>query len=230
MADNTIRSLGIALAAGFAGTAAMTLSQAIEQRLTGQRRPRTAASVAENATGMETETEEGRESLSSGLHWLYGTGLGAALVPLDGISEPMRSLTFLGGVYGAGLALESMADQQDAPSKKDATQFGADFVHHLVYAGTATLAYNGLKAAMQGDDDAGSTDALFSSWGKEGGSSAGSGTTSSGMGGSGMGGATGTGGTTTTGTGVGGTTTGGTMGSTGSSTTRTTETTGTGGV
>lgn len=168
MADNTFRSLGIALAAGFAGTAAMTLSQAIEQRLTGQRRPRTAASVAENATGIETESRESRDALSSGLHWLYGTGLGAALVPLDGVSEPARSLTFLGGVYGAGLALESIADRGDAPAKRDYASFGADFVHHLVYAGTATLAYNGLKAAVQGDDDTGTSGSLFSSWGEGG--------------------------------------------------------------
>jgi hypothetical protein len=161
--------LGIALAAGFAGTAAMTLSQAIEQRLTGQRRPKTAASVAENTTGIETETEEGRETLSSGLHWLYGTGLGAALVPLDGVSEPMRSLTFLGGVYGAGLALENIADRGEAPAKKDNASFGADFVHHLVYAGTATLAYNGLKAAVGSDgDSSGSSDSVFSSWGQGG--------------------------------------------------------------
>jgi len=209
MADQTIRSLGIALAAGFAGTAAMTLSQAIEQRLTGQRRPRTAASVAENATGIETETDDGRETLSSGLHWLYGTGLGAALVPLDGVSEPMRSLTFLGGVYGAGLALESLADRQDAPSQKDYNTFGTDFVHHLVYAGTATLAYNGLKAAVQGSSDSGSTGSLFSSW-NEGGDRSGSDTASVGAttGGTNVSGSTG-------GSGIGGDGTGGSVRSTG---------------
>jgi hypothetical protein len=126
--------------------------------------------VAENTTGIETETEEGREALSSGLHWLYGTGLGAALVPLDGVSEPMRSLTFLGGVYGAGLALENIADRGEAMAKKDNTSFGADFVHHLVYAGTATLAYNGLKAAVGGGDtgSSGSSGSVFSSWGQGG--------------------------------------------------------------
>jgi hypothetical protein len=146
--NNTIGSLAIALAAGAAGTAAMTLSQALEQRMLSKRRPKTAASVAENVTGLEAETEEGRAETSSTLHWLYGTGLGAALVPLEGVSEPYRSLSFLGGVYGAGLALESIADRQDAPSKRGAADFGADFVHHLVYAGTATLAYNGLKSAF----------------------------------------------------------------------------------
>jgi hypothetical protein len=30
---------------------------------------------------------------------------------------------------------------------------GADFVHHLVYAGTATSAYNGLKSAFFSGDD-----------------------------------------------------------------------------
>ncbi len=163
MADQNIRSVGIALAAGFAGTAAMTLSQAIEQKLTGKRRPRTAASVAENTTGTDVDRDS-EASLSSGLHWIYGTGLGAALVPLENVSEPLRSLTFLGGVYGAGLALENLADRKDAPSRQSASDLGADFVHHLVYAGTATLAYNGLKAAVQGDDDAGSTRSLFSSW------------------------------------------------------------------
>jgi hypothetical protein len=114
--------------------------------------------VAENVTGLEAETEEGRAETSSTLHWLYGTGLGAALVPLEGVSEPYRSLTFLGGVYGAGLAWESIADRQDAPSRRSASDFGADFVHHLVYAGTATLAYNGLKSAFfsgDSDDDTG---------------------------------------------------------------------------
>jgi hypothetical protein len=148
MAENTMGSLAIALAAGAAGTAAMTLSQALEQRLTDRRRPKTAASVAENVTGAEAETEEGREATSSTLHWLYGTGLGAALVPLENLSEPYRSLSFLGGVYGAGLALESIADRQEAPMRKGAADLGADFVHHLVYAGTATLAYNGLKSAF----------------------------------------------------------------------------------
>ena len=170
MADNTMRSVGIALAAGFAGTAAMTLSQAIEQRLRGSRRPRTAASVAENTTGVDAETKEGRDTMSSSLHWLYGTGLGAALVPLEGVSEPYRSLSFLGGVYGAGLAWESIADKPDAPSRRDSTSMSTDFMHHLVYAGTATLAYNGLKALAEGDDDAGSTRSLFASWNKEEGS------------------------------------------------------------
>jgi hypothetical protein len=153
MAEQPIRSLAIALAAGAAGTAAMTLSQALEQRLLSKRRPKTAASVAENVTGLEAETEEGRAETSSTLHWLYGTGLGAALVPLEGVSEPYRSLTFLGGVYGAGLAWETIADRQDAPSRRSASDFGADFVHHLVYAGTATLAYNGLKSAFFSGDD-----------------------------------------------------------------------------
>jgi hypothetical protein len=151
--NNTLGSLAIALAAGAAGTAAMTLSQALEQRVTGKRRPKTAASVAENVTGLEAETEEGRAETSSSLHWLYGTGLGAALVPLENVDEPYRSLTFLGGVYGAGLAWESIADKQDAPSRRSASDFGADFVHHLVYAGTATLAYNGLKSAFFSGSD-----------------------------------------------------------------------------
>lgn len=170
MADNMMRSVGIALAAGLAGTAAMTLSQALEQRLRGSRRPRTAASVAENTTGVEAETQEGRDTLSSSLHWLYGTGLGAALVPLEGVSEPYRSLSFLGGVYGAGLAWESIADKPDAPSRRDATSMGTDFMHHLVYAGTATLAYNGLKALAEGDQDAGSARSLFASWDEDSGS------------------------------------------------------------
>jgi hypothetical protein len=184
--NNTLGSLAIALAAGAAGTAAMTLSQALEQRLLSKRRPKTAASVAENVTGMEAETEEGRAETSSTLHWLYGTGLGAALVPLEGVSEPYRSLTFLGGVYGAGLAWESIADKQDAPSRRSAGDFGADFVHHLVYAGTATLAYNGLKSAFfsggedGGDDTGGYTTGTGGTSGSTSGGNSGSGSTTSG--------------------------------------------------
>ncbi|HZG44982.1 MAG TPA: hypothetical protein VEZ41_01770 [Allosphingosinicella sp.] len=202
MAEQSIRSLAIALAAGAAGTAAMTLSQALEQRMLNKRRPKTAASVAENVTGIEADTEEGRAETSSTLHWLYGTGLGAALVPLEGVSEPYRSLTFLGGVYGAGLAWESIADRQDAPSKRSATDMGADFVHHLVYAGTATLAYNGLKSAFFSGDD---------SYDDTGGYSTGGNTSRSGTS------STSTSGTGTTGTGTSGST--GSSGSTGGTTT-----------
>jgi hypothetical protein len=100
-------------------------------------------------------------------------------------------LSFLGGVYGAGLAWESLADKQDAPSKRSASDFGADFVHHLVYAGTATLAYNGLKSAFfSGDssDDTGGyakggdthgakSGTVTSTAGSSGGSTGGSGST-----------------------------------------------------
>jgi hypothetical protein len=205
MAEQPIRSLAIALAAGAAGTAAMTLSQALEQRLLNKRRPKTAASVAENVTGLEADTEEGRAETSSTLHWLYGTGLGAALVPLEGVSEPYRSLTFLGGVYGAGLAFESIADRQDSPSKRSATDMGADFVHHLVYAGTATLAYNGLKSAFFSGDDSYDDTGGYAAGGSSGSSA---GTVNS------------TGGTGTSGTGTTGTSTGG-SGSTGGTTTST---------
>jgi hypothetical protein len=201
MAEQPIRSLAIALAAGAAGTAAMTLSQALEQRLLSKRRPKTAASVAENVTGLEAETEEGRAETSSTLHWLYGTGLGAALVPLEGVSEPYRSLTFLGGVYGAGLAWESIADRQDAPSKRSASDFGADFVHHLVYAGTATLAYNGLKSALFSGDSSGDDTGGHTTGGDTSGSTGGTVTSTGATGGTGSTGTTGssgsTGGTTT---------------------------------
>jgi hypothetical protein len=216
MAEQPIRSLAIALAAGAAGTAAMTLSQALEQRLLSKRRPKTAASVAENVTGMEAETEEGRAETSSTLHWLYGTGLGAALVPLEGVSEPYRSLTFLGGVYGAGLAWESIADRQDAPSRRSASDFGADFVHHLVYAGTATLAYNGLKSAFFSGDSSDDTGGYTS-----GGDTSGSGTVTS-TAGTGSTGSTGGGTGSTSGGSMGGTSGGmGTTGSTGGTTTST---------
>ncbi len=201
----------------------MTLSQALEQRVTGRRRPKTAASVAENATGFEADTEEGRAQTSSTLHWLYGTGLGAALVPLEGVSEPYRSLTFLGGVYGAGLAWESIADRQDAPSKRSATDFGTDFVHHLVYAGTATLAYNGLKSAFFSGDDQSDDTGGYTTGGDVSsmGGSSGSGTT--GLGTTGTSGSS-TGGSSGGSTGGSSGTTGSTTGTSGSSGSRTTTT------
>jgi len=204
----------------------MTLSQALEQRLLSKRRPKTAASVAENVTGLEAETEEGRAETSSTLHWLYGTGLGAALVPLEGVSEPYRSLSFLGGVYGAGLAWESIADKQDAPSKRSASDFGADFVHHLVYAGTATLAYNGLKSAFFSGDSSGDDTGGYARGGDTGGSTTGTvtstaGSTGGSTGGSGSTGTTGsTGNTGSTGSTAGTGSTGGTTASTNSKTER----------
>jgi hypothetical protein len=149
MAEQPIRSLAIALAAGAAGTAAMTLSQALEQRLLNKRRPKTAASVAENVTGLEADTEEGRAETSSTLHWLYGTGLGAAL---GSAGRGERALPFADVPRRRSTARVSRSRASPTgrmpPPSAARQDFGADFdPPPRLRRHRQPLAYNGLKSA-----------------------------------------------------------------------------------
>lgn len=139
------RDLPLALLAGLAGTAAMTLGQKVEQAFTQREDSRTPAKGVERATGVEPEDDASEARLSNATHWTYGTALGAGLLALRGLDEPARTGAFLAGVWGLALALESFANPDEPATEWSAQALATDFGHHLVYAGAATLGYGLLR-------------------------------------------------------------------------------------
>lgn len=147
-----LRLAPAALLAGLAGTAVMTLGQALEQKLTGREDSRTPAKGVERATGVEPDTDRGEERLSTLTHWTYGTALGAGLLALREVDEPARAALFFGGVWGLALVLESFANPDQPATEWSAAALATDVGHHIVYAGAAAAVFALAERALSRQD------------------------------------------------------------------------------
>lgn len=138
----------VALLAGMAATAAMTLGQMIEQRFTDREESRTPAQGIERATGVEPATDEGESQLNNAAHWLYGTAVGLTLLSAQNLSEPARTASLFAGIWGLGVAMESFANPDAPVTQWTARQIGIDGLHHLVYAVTLGLVGGALLGVL----------------------------------------------------------------------------------
>lgn len=77
-------AVGKGLAAGIAGTAAMTVSSTLEANLRGRGASTTPAQAASRLLGVAPVDEQGERRFNNLVHWGYGTAWGA-------ISEAERS-------------------------------------------------------------------------------------------------------------------------------------------
>ena len=89
--DNALGELGSAigkgLIAGLAGTAAITLSQMIEMKITKRKPSEATVKVASATTGIKPANDGEKEKVSQEIHWAYGTSWGIArgIIGLTGL-------------------------------------------------------------------------------------------------------------------------------------------------
>jgi hypothetical protein len=98
----TVKNVGKGLAAGFAGTAAMTMSSTIAQKL----RHRAASTVPADATAKvlgisEFKSQAARNRFSNISHWGYSTGWGAVhgLLASVGLGATAATAAHTGAVW-----------------------------------------------------------------------------------------------------------------------------------
>ncbi len=109
--DNSLGALGAAigkgLLAGIAATAAMTLSQMIEMKITKRKPSNATVKVAEDTAGIKPATKEDEQKLSQELHWGYGTAWGVArgIIGLTGLKGLPATLVHFGAVWGTALIM-----------------------------------------------------------------------------------------------------------------------------
>src|ERR1700712_4678868 len=87
-------AIGKGLLAGLAATAAMTISQMIEMKITKREPSNATVKVAGDTTGVKPASEGEKEKVSNEIHWAYGTSWGIA-----------RGIIGLTGLKGAPAAL-----------------------------------------------------------------------------------------------------------------------------
>jgi hypothetical protein len=135
--------VGKGLVAGAVGTAAMTVSSALEEKLRNREPSDAPAQAASKVLGVQPRDAEGRERFSNLVHWAYGTGWGAVrgLLAAFGRHGARASAAHFALVWGTEQVMLPSLEVSPPPWEWGAEEIAIDGLHHAVYAGATGLAY-----------------------------------------------------------------------------------------
>ena len=142
---NTLASsIGKGLVAGFAGTAAMTISSSLEARL----RHRAASSAPARATAKVLGIKEFEDDIAAARfndlsHWGYGTGWGVVrgLLATVGLSPAAATAAHGAAVWGSAQVTLPALDVAPPVVFWPKREIAIDLLHHAVYALATGIAY-----------------------------------------------------------------------------------------
>lgn len=153
--DNTLGEFGAAigkgLLAGIAATAAMTLSQMIEMKITKREPSDATLEVAGDTAGVKPANKDDEQKLSQELHWSYGTvwGVARGLIGLTGLKGLPATLVHFGAVWGTALVMLPKHNAAKPINQQKPNEIAIDVLHHGIYALTAGLVYDALDAGSR---------------------------------------------------------------------------------
>jgi hypothetical protein len=136
-------AVGRGLFAGLIGTAAMTVVQLVEMKLTG-RAPSTApADAAAKVLGLEPRGPAERTRFSNLVHVGYGTGWGAVrgLLGITGLAPWLATVLHFVLVWGTALALLPALGVAPPVRTWGPKSIVLDAAYHVVYAVVTGLTY-----------------------------------------------------------------------------------------
>ena len=127
--------------AGAVGTAAITVSQMVEMRMTGREASSSAADAAGKVLGVQPRDSAGQARFGTIVHWLYGTSWGALQGTLGGIGlrAPVAGAGTFAGVWGSEQVMLPALIDSEPITEQQPKAIAIDVMHHVVYA-TATAA------------------------------------------------------------------------------------------
>lgn len=137
------------LAAGLAGTAAMTLSSMIEQRLR-KRPPSTAPgdAAAKLLHLKEFPSEKAKQRFSNATHWTFGTtsGVSRALLGRSGMPAPAAAGAHLAWIWGSEQVMLPALHVTPPLTQWGAKEIAIDALHHVVYETATSATFEALEA------------------------------------------------------------------------------------
>jgi hypothetical protein len=136
--------IGRGLVAGFAGTAAMTLSSTLEAKLRGRPASSAPARATAKLLGIKMfEDDRAAARFNDLSHWGYGTGWGVVRGLLGAFGMSPRAATVAHGaaVYGAAQVTLPALDIAPPSIYWGAREIAIDAFHHAVYASATGIAY-----------------------------------------------------------------------------------------
>jgi len=137
-------SIGKGLVAGFAGTAAMTVSSTLEARLRGRAASSAPARATAKVLGIKEFDGPLAEARFNDLsHWGYGTGWGIVRGLLAAAGMTPRAATAAHGAAIYGAAQVTLPALEIAPPVVfwPKEEIAIDAFHHAVYAAATGVAY-----------------------------------------------------------------------------------------
>jgi hypothetical protein len=138
-------TVGKGLVAGFAGTAAMTVSSTLEQHLRGRAASTAPADATAKVLGIERFTDDGAKNrFSNFVHWGYGTGWGVVrgLLASAGLRPAAATLAHGAAVWGNEQVMLPVLDVAPPVYMWPREEVAIDAWHHLVYVTATGMAYD----------------------------------------------------------------------------------------
>lgn len=139
-------AIGRGLIAGLAGTAAITLSQFIENKINQKEASFAPADAAGKALGIEASDRENRKKLSREVHWTYGTlwGVARGLLSLANIKKSPATLLHFGAIYYTALTIQPDFEVRPPVSEWSKKDIFLDGFHHAIYASITGLVFDAI--------------------------------------------------------------------------------------
>lgn len=139
-------AIGKGLLAGLAGTAAITVSQMIEMKLTKREPSEAPVKVAQQVTDVKPVNKEAKEKVSQEIHWAYGTAWGVArgIVGLTGLKGLPAAAIHFAAIWGTSMIMLPKFKAAPPVTEEEPQAIAIDGLHHAVYALAAGFAYDAL--------------------------------------------------------------------------------------
>jgi hypothetical protein len=146
-------AIGKGLLAGLAGTAAITLSQLIEMKITKREPSEAPVKVVSETVGAKPATKEDKEKLSQEIHWAYGTtwGISRGIIGLTGLKGLPAALVHFGAIWGTSMVMLPKFNAAKPINEQEPRSIAIDGFHHAVYAITTGLVYDTLDAGSKNE-------------------------------------------------------------------------------
>ena len=143
---SVLPALAKGLLAGLVGTAAMTISETLEMKLTRRQPSTVPGQVGVALLGLSPRTEGEMESLSGRVHWGHGVAMGAArgLIALTGLGGLAATAAHFAVVWGGDAALYAALGIAPPPWRWRSQELATDLFHKGVYAAATGAAYEGV--------------------------------------------------------------------------------------
>lgn len=139
-------AIGKGLIAGLAGTAAITISQMIEMKITGRDASSVPADAASKVLDVKPATEEDKSKMSQEVHWTYGTSWGAirGLIAAMGLPCVPATMLHFAAIWGTALIMEPGLKVAPPVTEWKPKTLAVDALHHAIYATVAGLVYDAI--------------------------------------------------------------------------------------
>jgi hypothetical protein len=139
-------ALGVGLLAGLAGTAAITLSQMIEMKITKRESSDAPAKAVSKVLYVKPANKEKKPMVNQEIHWVYGTswGISRGLMSLTGVTGLPATLAHFVAIWGTELLMMPGLNLAPPVTEQKPKSVAIDAIHHAVYALAAGAVFDAI--------------------------------------------------------------------------------------